>query len=427
MNKLFSLLISILLVIPGLAQRTIIHCGSLIDGVSMSPKKQMSVVIKGNKIISVEQGFIKAGKKDELIDLSDQTVMPGLMDMHVHLEGEANPKSYIERFTLNEADVAFRSTIYARRTLMAGFTTVRDLGGTGVNIAMRKAINAGYILGPRVFTAGKIISTTGGHGDPTNGMKHELMGDPGPVDGVINSPDEARKAVRERYKEGSDVIKITATGGVLSVDKDGKGPHFTEEEIRAVVETANDYGMITAAHAHGAEGMKRAVEAGITSIEHGTFMTPEIMELMKKKGTYYVPTISAGMYVAKMAKVKGFYPDIIVPKALEIGPQIQDTFSNAYKAGVKIAFGTDAGVYPHGQNAKEFGYMVDGGMKPMEAIQAATSVAASLLKMSDKLGSISEGKWADIVATKGNPLSDIHVLEHISFVMKNGVVYKGGE
>jgi imidazolonepropionase-like amidohydrolase len=350
--------------------------------------------------------------------------MPGLIDMHVHLEGETNKDQALQRFTMNKADVAFKSTIFAKKTLMAGFTTVRDLGGSGVNTSLRNAVNQGIIVGPRIFSAGKSIASTGGHADPTNGFREDMMGDPGPKEGVINSAEEARQAVRQRYKDGSDLIKITATGGVLSIAKDGSGPQFTAEELAAIVETAKDYGFHTAAHAHGAEGMKRAVEAGITTIEHGTKMTEEVMDLMIKKGTYYVPTISAGKFVAEKAKEAGYYHPLVVPKALEIGPQIQQTFAKAYKKGVKIAFGTDAGVFPHGDNGKEFTYMVEAGMPALEAIKSATVVAAGVLGMSEKIGTIDVGKLADIVGTDENPLQNIKTMEKVSFVMKDGVVYK---
>ena len=302
-----------------------IHCGYLIDGKINDVQPQMTIIVEGNKIASVIKGFSKQGEMDTLIDLSKKTVMPGLIDMHVHLEGETSKDQALQRFTLNEAEIAFRSTVFAKKTLMAGFTTVRDLGGTGVNTALRNAINQGLVVGPRIFSAGKSIATTGGHADPTNGYRKDLMGDPGPKEGVINSPEDARKAVRQRYKDGSDLIKITATGGVLSLAKDGSGPQFTDEELKAIIETAKDYGMHTAAHAHGAEGMKRAVLAGITTIEHGTLMTEEIMDLMKQKGTFYVPTITAGKFVAEQAKVPGYYHPLVVPKALAIGPQIQKT------------------------------------------------------------------------------------------------------
>jgi imidazolonepropionase-like amidohydrolase len=406
------------------AQKTIIHCGNLIDGKSNDVQPQMTIVVEGNKITAVQKGFMKPVGDEKLIDLSQKTVMPGWIDMHVHLEGETNKDQALQRFTLNDADIAFRSTVFAKKTLMAGFTTVRDLGGSGVNIALRNAINAGMVAGPRMITAGKSIATTGGHADPTNSFRKDLMGDPGPKEGVINSPEEARQAVRQRYKDGSDMIKITATGGVLSLAKDGSGPQFTDEELKAIIETARDYGMHTAAHAHGAEGMKRAVMAGITTIEHGTKMTEEVMDLMKQKGTFFVPTISAGKFVAEQAKVPGYYHPLVVPKALEIGPQIQETFRKAYKRGVRIAFGTDAGVFPHGDNAKEFGYMVEVGMPAMEAIKSATVVNAGILGMSDKVGTIETGKLADIVATDENPVTNIKTMEKVFFVMKDGVVYK---
>lgn len=422
MKKLLLLALT-LVSVQLIAQRTVIHCGNLIDGKANDVQAQMTVVVENNLITRVEKGFTKPGSSDKLIDLSKKTVMPGLIDLHVHLEGETNKDQALQRFTLNKADVAFRSTVFAKKTLMAGFTSVRDLGGSGVNISLRNAINQKLVVGPRIFTSGKSIGTTGGHADPTNGYREDLMGDPGPKEGVINSPEDARQAVRQRYKDGSDLIKITATGGVLSIAKDGSGPQFTDEELKAIVETARDYGMHTAAHAHGSEGMKRAVLAGITTIEHGTKMTEEVMDLMKQKGTYYVPTITAGKFVADKAKEPGYYHPLVVPKALEIGPQIQTTFGNAYKRGVKIAFGTDAGVFPHGENGKEFGYMVEAGMPAMEAIKSATVVAAEVVGMSDKIGTIEAGKLADIVATDENPLRNIKTMEKVSFVMKDGVVY----
>lgn len=424
MNRLLMFLIMLCAALSVNAQRTLIHCGSLVDVKNSTMRNQVTIVVEGNQIKAIENGFTKAVRNDQVIDLSKKTVMPGLIDMHVHIEGETNKDQALQRFTSNEADIAFRSTVFAKKTLMAGFTTVRDMGGSGVNIALRNAIAQNLVDGPRIVTAGKSIATTGGHGDPTNAYRKDLMGDPGPKEGVINSPEEARKAVRQRYKDGSDCIKITATGGVLSIAKDGSGPQFTDEELAAIIQTAKDYGMHTAAHAHGTEGMLRAVKAGITTIEHGTKMTEEVMDAMIQMGTYYVPTISAGKFVAEQAKVPGYYHPLVVPKALEIGPQIQETFGKAFKRGVKIAFGTDAGVFPHGDNGKEFTYMVEAGMPALEAIKSATIVNAEILGMADRVGSIEAGKLADIVAVDEDPTKNIRTMEKVSFVMKDGKVYK---
>lgn len=422
MRKLFFCLTICLSFFLSPAQTIYLHCGRLIDGKANAVQPEMTIVVEGNTITDIKKGYITSAGVT-IIDLKMGTVMPGLIDAHVHISSETSRNRYTEGFTLNPEDFAFRAVGYAERTLMAGFTTVRDLGGT-TTLALRNAINSGYIKGPRIIAAGKSIATTGGHADPTNSFNRELMGDPEAKDGVINSADEARKAVRQRYKEGSDVIKITATGGVLSNAKDGAGAHFTEEEIKAIISTAKDYGFKVAAHAHGAEGMKRAIRAGITSIEHGTFMDDEVIALMIKNGTYYVPTITAGKSVADSAKIPGYFPPFVRAKALETGPKIQATFTKAYKAGVKIAFGTDAGVFMHGKNYKEFEYMVEGGMPPMVAIQSATVAAADLLGLGDKLGSIEKGKLADIIAVAGDPLQDIKVMKDVRFVMKEGVIYK---
>lgn len=406
------------------AQNYYVHCGQLIDTKQGKILKEATIVIHSDTIMAIHQGYMQPKEaNDTLIDLKNSTVMPGLIDMHVHLEGESNPHSYIEPFTLNESDIAFQAVNYAYKTLMAGFTTVRDLGGTGVNTSLRDAIASGKIVGPRVYSAGKSIASTGGHADPTNGWKDDLMGDPGPNEGVVNSADDARKAVRQRYKEGSDVIKITATGGVLSVAKSSSNPQFTIEEIQAICSTAADYGMHVAAHAHGDEGMRRAILGGVKTIEHGTMMSEETMDLMIKHDVYLVPTITAGKEVSENALIENYYPAIVVPKALEVGPKIQGTFGKAYKKGVKIAFGTDAGVYNHGENNREFAYMTEAGMPLMEVIQAATIVNASILKNA-KIGVIQVGMLADIIAVDGNPFENIDVMNQVIFVMKEGIVYK---
>jgi len=407
-----------------LAQDTYLHCGKLIDTKSGKTLTEKTIVISSNTIKKVENGYLTGTKKDKIINLKDKIVLPGLIDMHVHIESESNPKTYLQKYTDNDADIAFNSVGYAKTTLMAGFTTVRDLGGNGVNIALKKAIAAGKIDGPRIFTSGKALGTTGGHADPTNGNKKSLMGDPGPKEGVVNSVEDAKKAVRQRYKNGADLIKITATGGVLSVAKSSSNPQFTIEEIKAICETAKDYGFHVAAHAHGDEGMQRAVLGGVKTIEHGTLMSEKTMELMKQYDAYLVPTITAGKEVTDKAKIKGYYPAIIVPKALEIGPKIQNTFGKAYKRGVGIAFGTDAGVFKHGENGKEFGYMVAAGMPPMATIQSATIINAKILKMENQLGQIAPGFIADIIAVNEDPSKNISTMENVIFVMKNGNIYK---
>jgi imidazolonepropionase-like amidohydrolase len=407
-----------------LAQKTILHCGKLIEPQKLQIINEISIIIEGNKIVDVQKGYIKAELSDKVIDLKNKTVLPGLFDCHVHLESEMKIGDAINEFTQNTAAIAFESIQYANITLMSGFTTVRDLGGSTVNIALRNAINKNLLVGPRVYTAGKMIATTGGHADPTNSYRSDLMGNPGPNEGVINGSDDAYHAVRQRYKEGSDLIKITATGGVLSQAKDGSNAQFTEEEVKAIVAAAKDYGFKVAAHAHGAEGIKRAIRGGVNSIEHGSFMDEEGIELMKKYGTYLVPTIIAGKSVADSAKILGYYTDIVTPKALAIGPLIQGMFAKAYKAGVKIAFGTDAGVYAHGKNWKEFVYMTEAGMPILECIKAATVNAADLLGVSNILGTIEKGKLADIIAIDGDILKDVSSMRKVKFVMKNGVIYK---
>ena len=406
------------------AQKTIIHCGKLIDVKTLSVLNNMSIIVEGKKIVAVQSGYVDGIKGDQLINLKNKTVMPGLIDMHVHLESEPNPNAYLDRFTKNPGDVAYQALVNAKKNLMAGFTTVRDLGGTHVVISLRNAINKGSVDGPRIFTAGVSIGTTGGHADDSNGLNETFKKDLGPADGVINGVEDAAKAVRQRYKEGSDLIKITATGGVLSYAKDGMGAQFTIEEVKSIVQTAKDYGFRVAAHAHGAEGMKRAVLGGVSSIEHGTYMTPEVMELMKERGTYFVPTVIAGRSVADSAQIPNYYPEMVKKKALEIGPIIQSTFGKAYKAGVKIAFGTDAGVFGHGKNAREFELMHEAGMPALEAIRSATLNAADLLGQSDKLGTIEPGKAADIIAVEGNPAETIQSMSKVKFVMLDGTVYK---
>lgn len=404
------------------ADKTLLRCGKLVDVQAGRVLSQVDVLIEAGKVAQIGSGVVSDAA---VIDLSDKTCLPGLIDMHVHFTHQSNPKSYMEPYVLNPADFAFRAVGFADITLRKGFTTVRSLGDRGdgtVSVSLRNAIDSGLLKGPRIFTAGKSIATTGGHADPTNGANKVLQGNPGPKQGVINSAEDAMQAVRQRYKDGADLIKITATGGVLSTAKNGQNPQFTEAELVAIITAAKDYGFKVAAHAHGAEGMKRAIRAGVSSIEHGTYMDDETHRLMKKYGTYLVPTIMAGEFVAEKAKIDGYFPEIVRPKAAAIGPLIQSSFGKAYKAGVKIAFGTDTGVSAHGDNAQEFALMVEAGMPAMEAIKAATVNAADLLGESDSLGSIAVSKHADIIAVDGDPISNIRELENVTFVMKGGNV-----
>ncbi|MGB3382046.1 MAG: amidohydrolase family protein [Rhodanobacter sp.] len=409
---------------------SVIECARLLDPAAGKMLGQTTLVVEDGRIKEIHPGTVdiapyrQAAGTVGFTRLADATCMPGLIDSHTHLTMQFSKSTYSDKFRLNPADHAIRGTVYAKRTLLAGFTTVRNLGDDdNASLALRNAINAGLVPGPHIFSAGKFIGTTGGHADPTNGFRWNLQGDPGPKDGIINSPADAWKAVRQHYKDGADLIKIMPSGGVLDESSSSENPQMTLEEIQAVVAAAHDYGFTVAAHAHGAEAIRRAVLGGVDSIEHGTFMDAEDMKLMKAHGTWYVPTIIAGQYVMEKAR-EGWYPPQVARKAEEVGPVIMATAGKAYKAGVKIAFGTDSGVFPHGDNAKEFAYMVQAGMPPMFALQAATTHAAELLHKSDQLGRIAVGRGADVIAVPGNPLDDITVMQHVEFVMKDGVIYK---
>ena len=424
-HRLLAAAVLSTLAMPAFAEDSALHCGKLFDSRSGKLLGAHTVVVRNGKVAEVLAGRAEAVANATAIDLADRTCMAGWTDLHVHMGGQSSPQSYSEGFRLDDVDFAFRSVGYAEKTLLAGFTSVRDLGGE-VTPHLRDAINQGLVKGPRIWAAGKGIATTGGHGDPSNGLNDRLahlIGPPGPTEGVINSVDDARQAVRQRYKDGSDVIKITATGGVLSYAKSGDAPQFTVDEVKVIVETAKDYGYRVAAHAHGEEGMYRAVAGGVTSIEHGSYMSDRVMALMKQKGTWYVPTLYAGRFVADKAKIDGYFPEIVRPKAARIGAMIQETAGKAYRSGVRIAFGTDQGVGPHGDNAREFQYMVEAGIPAAYALQAATIHAAEVLGVDDQ-GVVEAGKRADIIAMPGDPLADIANTMKVDFVMKDGVVYR---
>ena len=419
--RLAVLLLS-LLASPALAQ-TYVHCGTLLDPASSpEPMRERTVVVENGLVTEVVAGFTDDA---DAIDLRDATCMPGLIDSHTHLTGESRKDGYIDDFRFSAAERALRAAPFARSTLMAGFTTVRDVGGDeGVDLDLRDAIARGDVAGPRMFVASKSLSITGGHADPTNSYREDIVGVPDETVGVVDGVDSAVRAVRIAIKRGADLIKFTATGGVLSLQGDGTGAHFSEDEMRAIVQTANARGLTVAAHAHGDEGMAQAVRAGVSSIEHGTYMSDATMALMRERGTYLVPTITAGKSVADSARIDGYYTPVVTAKSLEVGPKIQGTFARAWRAGVPIAFGTDAGVFRHGRNAMEFVYMEEVGVPFMEALRFATVHAADLLGQGDRLGALRPGYVADLIAVRASPLENAAALQDVTFVMKDGRVFK---
>ena len=409
------------------AKDTVIHAGRLIDGVSKAPRSHVSILIHDGRIVSVTDGF-GTPEGAEVIDLGNATVLPGLIDCHVHITSQfdgGNPVA--EAVTETRFDDAVKSTTYARNTLLAGFTSVRDVGAdTDVVVALKKAIAKGTVDGPRMWVAGVPLGPTGGHGDAANGMDPEISGATW-KDNIVNSPEDARRIVRELHQKGTDLIKIMPSGGVMSI---GDNPHFqlmADDEIAEVVRTAHSLGMKVAAHAHGVGAINAAVRLGVDSIEHGTFADKESYKLMKEHGTYLVPTLLIGQVIYDVAKN---HPEQLNPsaaeKAIQTVPRMLQNLHDAYHAGVKIAFGTDQGLAPHGTNAREFAFMVKAGMTPMDAIIAATGSAADLIGDTADIGSIRPGRYADIIAVDGDPLTDVTLLEHVPFVMKGGVVYKAG-
>lgn len=403
-----------------------IHCGTLLAVPGEEPLREVTLLVEGGEVLAVEAGYHEH-EGARTIDLRDKFVMPGLIDCHTHVTGELQPMNVRLRRTLTE-DVTHRAidgTVYAGRTLMAGFTTVRNVGSAGADIyALRDRIASGFVVGPRILAAGKSIAVTGGHADGTNGISPVLRPEVGPLQGIADGPYEMRKAVRERVKQGSDLIKITATGGVLSNTAAGVDQQMFEDEIRAVVETAATMGRKVAAHAHGTNGINAAIRGGVHSIEHGTYLDDESIGLFVEHGCYLVPTIHAGKFVAEKSLDEDYFNPAIRSKAAAVGPIIQDSFGRAYAAGVKIAFGTDVGVGEHGTNWLEFVYMTEAGMPNSAALASATVAAADLLGISDLVGTLETGKQADLIAVDGDPLSDIHAMKDVVFVMKGGAVYK---
>ncbi len=401
---------------------TLIHAGELLAVPGQPTVKEQTVIIVDGTIEDIQDGFLEGDGDDTIIDLSGHFVMPGMIDSHVHLRAEWNPNVRLEGVTRESGDIAYDAAVNARKTLMAGFTAVQDVGGPPEIFALRRAINAGKLPGPHIKASGNAVSVTGGHGD-AHGYREDILDmfhSPTICDGVS----DCRRAVRKAVKRGADVIKITATGGVLSNTNAGTGQQFFDDELKAIVETAKKMGRKVTAHAHGKDGIEAALKAGVSSIEHGTYLDARTVQLFKKNDAVLVPTVLAGMTVVDWAENYNFLPPNSAKKALEVGPQMQDMLRTAWENGVTVAFGTDTGVSPHGENAREFEYMIKAGMSEMDAIKAATVVAAKHIGMSGKIGTLEAGKNADIIAVDGNPLDDISELLDVNFVMKGGKVFK---
>jgi imidazolonepropionase-like amidohydrolase len=403
---------------------TVIHAGTLLAVPGQAPKSKQSIVLQGKRIVSVLDGFVDVSTLDgdpKLIDLSDHFVLPGLMDMHVHLTGEISPTARTEALFMSTSLEALRGAHFAAKTLRAGFTTVRDLGGDPEAIfALRDAIEKGFVIGPRVFAAGSSIAATGGHGD-VDGYKAELL-ELWTPDTICDGPYDCRRATRHAIKFGADWIKITATGGVLSDTATGTDQQMTEDELREIMDTAHALGVKVAAHAHGTDGINAALRAGVDSIDHGTFLDKESIRLFRRTGAFLVPTLMPGAKVPPTMEGNPFFTDAIKAKAYAAGAASMGNVRLAHEAGVKIAFGTDSAVTPHGRNGEEFALLVEAGMTETEAIYSATVATAELLDQSEDLGSIEAGKIADIIAVNGDPLQDITELERVTVVIQAGRV-----
>jgi len=409
------------------AKTKVIHAGFLLTDPDIEPKSEQSILIEGERIKAVSGGFIDPPSGGELIDLRKKFVLPGLIDCHVHLTSQLDRESRLRRVEDSDPKVGFNAAHHAAVTLAAGFTTVRDVGAVGnpdIIFALRAAVAEKKVAGPRILCVGAILSPTGGHAQ-VYGYRHDVCACVQSTSGICDGVDECRRAVRRQVSHGADAIKFVATGGVLSNIKAGLDQQFTDDEIRSIIETAHRLGRRVAAHAHGAAGINAALEAGVDSIEHGSFLDARSLELFIAKGAFHVPTIIAGVTVLEMAQEDGLLTPAQIEKAMLVGVKIKEALARSHKAGVTIAFGTDMGVGPHGQNAREFGFMVEAGMRSREAIKAATVNAAKLLDLSDEVGTIAPGKSADVIAVDSSPLDDVSVLQRVAFVMARGDVHLG--
>lgn len=424
-KKLSLLTLCLLPIMAHSANIKVIHAGKLLTVPGKTVLKQQTLVITDNKITDIKAGFIKAkdfGDDATLIDLKNSFVMPGLMDMHVHIQGELGPNNASDTLKQSAEDVAMHSVLFAKKTLMAGFTTVRDLGANPQHLyALRDAIAKGWVVGPRIIASGG-VSVTGGHGD-VDGMRHDLM-EKYTSKTICDGPYDCRRATRQAIKYGADVIKITSTGGVLSDTNTGTGQQMADDELKEVVAAAHALGRKVASHAHAAEGINAALRAGVDSIEHGSYADEDSITLFKYSGAYLVPTLLAGDTVVKMAQTSNFMSAAIKAKAIRVGGDMLDNFSRAYDAGVNIAYGTDSGVSKHGENGQEAVLMFNAGMSAMDILKSATVNAADLIDKSASLGTLEVGKIADIIAMDENPLQDIKQLLAVEFVMQEGVVHK---
>lgn len=406
------------------ARTVVIHAGTLMADASGSPMTEQSIIITGDKIEAIEAGYVERDGA-EIIDLKDEFVMPGMIDSHVHMTSQLGPDARLLTVENSDADWTLQGALYGKRTLEAGFTTVQDVGARGENAiyALRAASERGDLPLPRIRAAGWTLSVSGGHGDGRQGYNEDVA-ETLHRDSICNGADDCRRAVRDQIRKGADVIKVTATGGVLSNTLAGVEQQFTDPELEAIVDAAESMGRRVTAHAHGKGGIDAALRAGIASIEHGTYLDEESIELFKQNEAYLVPTVMAGDFVAKAAETADWMTEPQRVKSLQVGPQMLDMLKRAHEGGVKIAFGTDSGVSAHGDNATELGLMVKAGMTAQEALEAATVNAADHLRMSDQIGTIAAGKFADIIAVDGSPLEDIEEMMDVDFVMKGGEVYK---